>query len=216
MARSLRNPVGFAFSDIEAEAFLMGVKAMPVKPTKKAVARIARQLIRDKATSTDLEVMSFLRDLGPNTDDHIVLTKVCAINALYSTQIWDVRSMAKSIVRANIDRHLQEGDARAVTEIMCIEVRGGRKRTNYSFATKFCSAHNPDEFPIFDKYVKRALVYYKSESGFSQFTQKQILDYKNFLSVIQDFRKEYDLEESSTLEVDKFLWKQGRDLIQGK
>jgi hypothetical protein len=81
-----------------------------------------------------------------NTDTSHVLLKVLVLNKLYSTRIRDidVDPLARHIGSLGVDRRLSEGSVQAVDLIAdCPTLK-----RYYSFATKFCSWHNPDAYPF--------------------------------------------------------------------
>ncbi len=87
----------------------------------------------------------------------------------------------------------------------------------YSFATKYCSWHYPDKFPIVDSYVLGFLYRlncqgYKDKNNYTfcdKFTQGELKDYKRFIEIYNKFR-EYIFGEInkkiSYKEIDKFIW----------
>ena len=83
-----------------------------------------------------------------NTDLREVLIKCSTLNDFYSTNIFDIHSVAKHICNLNIDERLKEGDLSLVNEIARVKVGNLLKpRTFYSFATKYCSHHQPENMP---------------------------------------------------------------------
>ena len=161
----------------------------------------------------------FRKLIPNNTKTEEILTKVCTLNRLYSTNIYNPMAMARHIKELNIDERLRrkgENDS-LVEDIANIEVSGKKKRF-YSFATKYCYFHSPDDFPIYDLNVKRALMtYYKDKGGeFSEFTEAKLRDYKEFRKVLKAFAKHYGIDSCSVKELDKFLWLLGLKLSSDK
>jgi hypothetical protein len=180
-----------------------------VKPSRNTIAETAARLREKKNTLLDIRALSLLfKAHRYNTDVAEVLLKVVALNDLYSTRIFKVRDAARTIVAAKIDSLLRTGDPRAVERIQTMRL-GGRKRSTYSFATKYCSWHAPDKYPIFDRNVKAALTAYRKRDKFETFTQNDLLDYQTFLRVLLAFRERYGLQDVSNGDLDKFLWKIG-------
>jgi hypothetical protein len=145
-----------------------------------------------------------------NVDMSHVLIKVAAINLLYSTQIRAVRKVAEVIFRSGIDPNLESGSDEAVTAIAKVEFNG-ETRYNYSFATKYCSWHKPELFPIYDSRVDFCLRSYQAKDRFAKtrFTQNDLWDYGKFRRIIEAFLTHYHLESLSFKEVDKFLYQLG-------
>ena len=81
----------------------------------------------------------------------------------------------------------------------------------YSFASKYCSHHNPDAFPIFDNYVSKVLIHFKKQDKFAKFTHEDLRDYIKFNEVLDEFAKFYNLKEFSRKDLDKYLWQLGKE-----
>ena len=77
-----------------------------------------------------------------------ILVKVATLNDFYSTQIFSVYPVAKHILDLNIDDRLQEGDLTIVNDISTVMMENGTKKNFYSFATKYCSHHQPDNLNL--------------------------------------------------------------------
>ena len=58
------------------------------------------------------------------------------------------------------DGSLTAGDPALVDQIACLTV-GGKQRRHYSFATKYCSWHQPRQFPIFNNQVASLLLLFR-------------------------------------------------------
>lgn len=78
-----------------------------------------------------------------------ILSKVCLLNDFYSTNIYSVYEIAEHISNLNIDEDLQKHDKALVEKIAKVK-RNGKIINNYVFATKYCSHHNPLNYPIYD------------------------------------------------------------------
>lgn len=148
-----------------------------------------------------------------NKDISDVLIKVAALNDFYSTHIFKVFPMAKHIVDLGIDERLKMGDASLVTEIQ----RGsGNNRRYYSFATKYCSHHQPLEYPIYDSYVHTVLRYFGRRDEFSIFSDLDLKEYKRFKKILMAFQSFYGLGDYSLKEIDKYIWQLGKDYFLKK
>ena len=86
----------------------------------------------------------------------------------------------------------------------------GKTKKLYSFATKYCSHHKPDVYPIYDDYINKILRYYRDIDGFSKFTNKMLLDYRSFHAILHDFQRFYKLESYTVKEIDQYLWQLGK------
>lgn len=156
------------------------------------------------------EVLQKLREITPsNTVESEVLLKVTALNQFYSTNIFAVYDMAKHIVALNIDERLKKGDETLVNEIATVEI-GGKQRSFYSFATKYCVLHNPTDFAIYDSKVERVLQHFRKQDKFSTFSKDDLRNYPEFKRILLDFRRFYQLENYSLRDFDRYLWLLGK------
>ena len=86
----------------------------------------------------------------------------------------------------------------------------------YSFASKYCSQHCPDKFPIYDDLVCKALCHLNSVDSFGEFTKKDLKDYPRYARAIHAFKSFYGLERFSLRWIDRYLWRIGRDAFPPK
>lgn len=145
-----------------------------------------------------------------NSIDDIIL-KTAALNTVYNTYIYSVYPVAQHILSLNIDERLAEGDETLVNELMRVFYTDGGKIDHYSFATKYCSFHNPNAFPIYDSYVDKILQHYRNQEGFSSFKNNELKSYPNFKRIIADFRRHFGLEKYSVKQLDQYLWQFGKE-----
>lgn len=144
-----------------------------------------------------------------NTDMRHVIVKCAVLNDFYATNIFKIASVARKIVSIpGFDARLAAGDRNLVEEIAVVD-----NRRNYSFATKYCSHHKPELFPIYDRYVADVLhEMRRREPGNFRFRSKDALkDYMTFCEAIDDFSKAYGLEAYSYKEIDRYLWQLGKE-----
>ena len=132
-----------------------------------------------------------------------ILIKCSTLNDFYSTNIFSIFPIAKHILQLNIDERLKNGDLTLIEDIADRNVIGRRK---YSFASKYCSHHNPDQFPIYDNYVNKVLMHFKRVDKFAKFTNDDLQDYVKFKAILEEFKVFYSLEQYSLKELDKYLW----------
>lgn len=144
-----------------------------------------------------------------------ILLKVATLNDFYSTNIFSVYAVAKRIYSLKIDEALKKGDESLVDQIKEVTIRGKTKNF-YSFATKYCSHHNPQAFPIYDRYVGELLYLLNKAYSFSEFKKAELKNYKIFKQVLFDFQRHFRLEKFTLKEIDCYLWLQGKDLFQIK
>lgn len=151
-------------------------------------------------------------ETAANTDLRIVMVKCSTLNDFYSTNIYKVYSVAENIVSiSDFDSRLRLGDPSLVKAIA--EVGG---RSNYSFATKYCSHHQPTLFPIFDSYVADVLdALRKQNPGKLPFSGRgELLDFATFRSVIDAIRAVFGLEKYSYKDIDRYLWLLGKEYLK--
>ena len=147
-----------------------------------------------------------------NNSLELVLLKVTALNQFYSTNIYDTYSMAKHIIDMRIDERLHRGDLALVNALALITLKKKQKNF-YSFASKYCSHHNPKAFPIYDSFVEKMLVRHAKADRFFEFKKAELKKYERFVEVIKAFQRFYGLEDFSLREIDVFLWLAGKELF---
>ena len=85
-----------------------------------------------------------------------------------------------------------------------------KERRFYSFATKYCSHHQPQKYAIYDSYVEKILWDFQNRDKFSDFKLPDLKDYTNYMRAIYDFQKHYELEQFSVKNLDQYLWQLGK------
>ena len=145
-----------------------------------------------------------------NSEIEHILLKVSALNDFYSTNIFDTYTVAKHIREMNIEFRLKSGDLSLVNKLAMVTIRD-KKRNFYSFASKYCSHHYPDSFPIFDSYVEKMLLHYVRTDSFSSFRKEELKHYESFVRIIREFQTYYRLDQFSLRQIDIFLWLAGKD-----
>lgn len=146
----------------------------------------------------------------PNHTDVVgVLTKVTVLDSFYSTNLYSKLPVAKRIIELNTAQRLAEADFSLVNEMATVSVQG-KSFYFYSFASKYCSQHSPDTFPIYDELVGLTLLNLNAVDGFGDFTKRDLKDYPQYVRVIHAFRSFYGLEQFSLRWIDRYLWLTGR------
>ena len=140
-----------------------------------------------------------------------ILIKCSTLNDFYSTNIFSIFPIAKHILQLNIDERLKNGDLTLIEDIADKKVMG---RRNYSFASKYCSHHNPKQFPIYDSYVNKVLMHFKKVDKFAKFTNGDLQNYLKFKAILDEFKVYYSLEQYSLKELDKYLWLLGKEYFK--
>ena len=179
---------------------------------------LARWNANDEYKNPEDALIKLFKSTYPLNDDLLhVLTKVYMLNHAYSAgvRLPDVVTLSKHILELNFDDDVGSGQLRIVDKIR----QSPRVSSNYySFATKYCSFHNPETFPMYDSRIVRMLTYFRRQSNkegsrFSDFVQDDLHNYGTFFDVIYDFRKFYRLEAFSFREIDKYLWLKYEDVF---
>ena len=181
-------------------------------PDVELIRTECREYDSDNYNRVTDEALRELREQFPrNTELAQVLLKVLVLNKLYSTRVndIDVLPMAKHIVSIGIDPLLERGDPTAVGQIYTCK----SLKIYYSFATKFCSWHNPSAYPIYDRYAEECLWAYRNRDVFADFKRKDLWYYDKVIAIVSAFRKHYGLEQFTFREIDKFLWRTGGRIV---
>ena len=75
----------------------------------------------------------------------------------------------------------------------------------FSFASKYCSWHDPQNYPLYDYYVEKLLLAYRRKDKFAKFKNADLRKYGNYKNIVSRFRDHYQLGCFSFKELDKFL-----------
>jgi hypothetical protein len=149
-----------------------------------------------------------------NIDD--VLIKVCSLNDFYSTNIFSPFTVAKHIISLHIDERLEKDDLKIVNEIAEIKMKEDKVINFYSFASKYCSHHRPQTYPIYDSFVKKMLLHFKNTDEFNKFKKEDLKIYPKYKDIISKFRDFYGLSNYDLKQVDKYLWIRGKEYFPKK
>ena len=150
-------------------------------------------------------IADLFRSLPDNRDIDDVWHKVVVLNGLYSTNIWATYKVASHICELDIDPKLEEKSLPLVNNIAQVEIKG--KTWHFrSFASKYCSWHKPEVYPIYDSFVDRLIWAYRKLYAFADFKHNELGDYPRFREIIERFRDYFGLSQFNFKELDKFLW----------
>ena len=138
-----------------------------------------------------------------------ILLKVSALNDFYSTNIFDTYTVAKHILKCNIDKDLSAGNEALVNKIAPVTING-KTRNFYSFASKYCSHHNSKSYPIYDYYVDNMLRHFRKKDKFCTFYNSVLKEYKSFVEIFEEFQKHYKLSAFTLRDIDIYLWLAGK------
>lgn len=184
----------------------------PIIPNPSSVRDACDRFDNNKYAFVDRALAELFGQYPTNDDEAHVLLKVVALNELYSTNIYAVADVACLIYehRQEVDGALNPPSPEAVDQIVEL-LFCGMKRHFWAFATKYCSWHRPESYPIWDANVAR---YLRSLKG-SPFTRPEDWTrYSQFVDLMQQFKNFYNLGEFTFKQIDKFLWLSGGDLMK--
>ena len=193
-------------------------KSLPPKPCFSEVNKYLNKWKNLEGYTSQEEALNklFLELLPGNSEIADILLKASCLNDFYSTRIFAIYPVAKRILSIkDLDKRLKAGDIKLVRELGNVKI-GDNKRYFYSFATKYCSHHNPIAFPIYDSYVEKVLVYFNEVDKFSSFKIKDLKDYRTFKGILLDFQRYYKLERFNLKEIDRYLWLLGKKFFPKK
>lgn len=193
-------------------------KSLPPKPSFSEVNKYLNEWKNLEGYTSQEEALNklFLELLPGNSEIADILLKASCLNDFYSTRIFAIYPVAKRILSIkDLDKRLKSGDIKLVCELGSVKI-GDTKRYFYSFATKYCSHHNPIAFPIYDSYVERVLLYFNEVDKFSSFKKKDLKNYRKFKGILLDFQRYYKLERFNLKEIDRYLWLLGKEFFPKK
>jgi hypothetical protein len=153
-----------------------------------------------------------------NTETSHVLLKVLVLNKLYSARVNDndVEPLAYHIVglanEHSLDQLLDHGSLDAVSLIATCP----NLKEYLSFASKFCSWHNPMAYPIYDSNVRECLWSYKKKDAFAEFQKQDLYYYKKLVEIVIKFRRYYELESRTFIQLDEFMWRLGGQILKAR
>jgi len=158
----------------------------------------------------------FTETYPKNVDMDNVLIKVCSLNDFYSTNIFSPFIVAKHIVSQNIDDRLEKKDLSLVNDIAYVQVSEKKHINFYSFATKYCGHHKPEDFPLYDSFLEKILMVFKKKDAFFRFKKSDLKEYRCLKKILVEFRRYYGLEKFTLKELDKYLWQAGKEYFPKK
>lgn len=185
----------------------------PREPTVELVAAACEQF--DKENNLIEQALTELFHQFPkNANLSHVLLKVVALDHLYTTRILASIDVAMNIQARDIDAALAAGSPEIIDEIAKVKIKG-KIRNNYSFATKYCSWHNPTAYPIWDSRVDAYLWRLQKHAQFAtDFNKNEDLwSYGKFRGIVNQLRDRYGLGSFSFKQIDKFLYTEGELLL---
>lgn len=157
----------------------------------------------------------FFSLIPTNSDIRDILIKASTLNDFYSTNIYSIFPVAKHILELGIDERLKSGDTSLVNDIANVEI-SGKHKCFYSFATKYCSHHNPIDFPIYDSYVENVLMYFSKRDKFAKIKRSDLKNYDYFKNSLIHLAEYYNISEYNLKDLDRYLWQLGKEYFPKK
>ena len=186
------------------------------RPTPKLVQDYTNKFDNDsEIVAVENALSELFRRYPSNQSLPEILIKVATLNSLYGTNIYATVKVANHILSRNIDAKLQQKSLELIDEIALVAI-GNKTRRNYSFATKYCHWHQPEEYLIYDSYVEQVLWSYQNQDNFMIFKRNELQKYPRYKEVVEGFRLYYGLRQFSFRELDKFLWLYGKAIFSNQ
>lgn len=145
-----------------------------------------------------------------------ILIKVCCLNQFYSTNIFSPFIVAKHILSLDVDKYFATGNDDVINKIARVKISEGKFRNFYSFASKYCSHHWPERYPIYDSFVEKMLMYFHERDKFYNFKKEDLRDYPKFANVLQHFKEFYKIYNYSVKDIDRYIWQAGKEFFPKK
>lgn len=184
-----------------------------------------------------------------NTDLDIITTKVVLLNSFYSTRIDNdmLIPLARQIMATRMDNKLIDYSTDNKPVANCDLVNAiaycrtpinnweDKIDNRYSFASKYCSWHRPDLYPIVDSYAKGLLIYLLDINlndeedereihfpyNFPKGSQKKfsaknkiLSDYHDYYKAYMMFIEKYKLQDQKLKAIDEYLWTLAREPLK--
>ncbi len=183
------------------------MKSYPPYPSEKEVKHYNTLALNlEEYVMNDRTLKRLFNRIFPkNVDLSEIKIKVSTLNDFYSTNIYKTHLVSKHILNIDIDERLSQKDESVVNDIAKVDMNG-KPRYFYSFATKYCSHHHPNDFPIYDRHVDNMLWHFQKQYQFSSFKRPELKNYSKFKSIIRDFINHFKLSDFTIKEIDRYLW----------
>lgn len=158
------------------------------------------------------KLFNTFNDFSNQHDTHI---KVAALNEIYSTSIINIKPVVKSIC-LNSPKDISTynlDDFAKLVDLFSKSQYGDKERTNLSFASKYVHFLSERKIPIYDSYIWILIKAYYAQKYAQKLSIGKPKNYYEFYIFFNKFLKEFNLENYSIYEVDKFLWQYANNIL---
>lgn len=222
VSRSGNHPSYYSLISDDARTPIKGIHKVENKvniptPTSDEVNNWLKKWDSSPEYTTQEEAINELFHSHYNSNKSLknIIIKCSVLNDFYSTNIFKVYPVACHILELDIDDRLKNGDISLVNEIANNKI-SGKEKNFYSFASKYCSHHNQEEYPIYDYYVDQMLRHFRNVDVFFDFDNADLKNYEKFKNILLKFREFYKLEKFSLKDLDRYLWQVGKEYYPKK
>ena len=228
VVRTEESPYRYSLSEKEEQEFeaYLAPKKAKTKPSNICVPKPSKEEVEkwlahwrglESYVHQETAIDRLFREVFPGNDDlENVMIKCSVLNDFYSTKIFKIYPLAVHIRDLHIDERLQRGDLSLVEDIADVHMSNSEEtHFYYSFASKYCSHHNPGTYPIYDSFVKKMLKFFRDEYHFDEFLDSELMNYPRFREILLNFRSFFGLELYTLKELDVYLWQLGKDTFKG-
>src|SRR5580658_4054259 len=145
---------------------MVAMNAAVQTPSPKAVKAACEKFDHENAL-IEQSLAELFRQYPRNGDIRHILLKVVAVHSLDHTHIFPLDAVARHIYTdiPEIDSALADGSPEIIEKIAKVAIHG-KQYNLYSFATKYCSRHNPAAYPVYDLRIEHALCELQKQSHF--------------------------------------------------
>ena len=128
----------------------------------------------------------------------------------------DVEPLAHHIVGLANDKHLDQLIDDGSLDAVSLIAKCPKLKEYFSFASKFCSWHNPTAYPIYDGNVRECLWSYGKQDRFAKFRNEDLWYYQNLVETVIAFRNHYGLDPLTFKQLDKFMYRSGGQILKAR
>ena len=191
------------------------------KPTAKFISEILKLYSVEEGNQLNENLLKLFQTFDEDDDKFNVIIKVAALNKIYSTAITNINPVVEQIVKTSkttsppntINEFVEFVDK--ISKIEWTNNKGEKfKRNNLSFSSKYVHFFSGHKTPIYDSYIWIIIKGYLGQKNNGKISFTNPNNFKEFYSTFLIFKKDFELENYSNYEIDKFLWQYGKISIQ--